>query len=237
MQSRYAKWGGHFLKETLKRGVDEERRVWGGGKRKQSNDDSNKTQEAGRQLTEKQQSWKRLKWTLDSNSVCAAAQVVLSRLSETFERTRRHRARQRETGRQSDSRTKAALCCSNFKNVASISKLFACNFNMNQARESSHASSSSKHKGGGEGGWGIRAGVGAAVRGGVVVSPSKAVRQLDCEYESCMQICQNDYFSFCNCLASKRERQGERGRGRGRGIAGYLGLARGVGSASTFPLI
>lgn len=80
---------------------------------------------------------------------------------------------------------------------------------MNQARESSHASSSSKHEGRG----GIRAGVGAAVRGGVVVSPSKAVRQLDCEYESCMQICQNDYFSFCNCLASKRERQGVRGEG------------------------
>lgn len=73
-----------------------------GGKRKQSNDDSNKTQEAGRQLTEKQQSWKRLKWTLDSNSVCAAAQVVLRLLPETFERTQRHRARQRETDRQLD---------------------------------------------------------------------------------------------------------------------------------------
>lgn len=203
-----------------------------GGKRKQSNDDSNKTQEAGRQLTEKQQSWKRLKWTLDSNSVCAAAQVVLSRLPETFERTRRQSKRdsKRQQDRHTDSRTKAALCCSSFKNVASISKLFACNFNMNQARESSHASSSSKHEGRG----GIRAGVGAAVRGGVVVSPSKAVRQLDCEYESCMQICQNDYFSFCNCLASKR---GGRGEGREGGISGYLGLARGVGSASTFPLI
>lgn len=186
------------------------RRMWG-GKRKQSNDDSNKTQEAGRQLTEKQQSWKRLKWTLDSNSVCAAAQVVLSRLPETFERTRRQSKRdsKRQQDRHTDSRTKAALCCSSFKNVASISKLFACNFNMNQARESSHASSSSKHKGGVEGGWGIRAGVGAAVRGGVVVSPSKAVRQLDCEYESCMQICQNDYFSYCNCLASKRGGRGE----------------------------
>lgn len=158
-------------------------------------------QEAGRQLTEKQQSWKRLKWTLDSNSVCAAAQVVLRQLPETFKRTKR----QRETARQTDSRTMPALWCSSFKNVASISKLFACNFNMKRAREFTCQYQQKTR--------GCREVVGEGVRGGVIVSPSKAVRQLDYEYESCMQICQNDYFSFCNCLAktSKRERERERG--------------------------
>lgn len=191
----------------------------GGGKRKQSNDDSNKTQEAGRQLTKKQQSWKRLKWTLDSNSVCAAAQVVLSRLPETFERTRRHTARQRETARQTDSRTMAL--CTLLQQLQKRSfnfKIVCLQFQYEPSkREFTCQQQQQTQGGGGEVGWGIRAGVGAAVRGGVVVSPSKAVRQLDCEYESCMQICQNDYFSFCNCLASKRERQGERGRGRERG--------------------
>lgn len=82
---------------------------------------------------------------------------------------------------------------------------------MNQAREFT-CQQQQQTQWWGKGGWGIRAGGRTGVRGGVVVSPSKAVRQLDCEYESCMQICQNDYFSFCNCLASNRERDGERER-------------------------
>lgn len=152
-----------------------------------------------------------------------------------------HGDRARETARDSKTDSRTMALCTLLQQLQKRSfnfKIVCLQFQYEPSkREFTCQQQQQTQGGGGEVGWGIRAGVGAAVRGGVVVSPSKAVRQLDCEYESCMQICQNDYFSFCNCLASKRERQGERGRGRGRGTAGYLGLARGVGSASTFPLI
>lgn len=98
------------------------------------------------------------------------------------------------------------MLCSSFKNVASISKLFACNFNMKQVSQTRSRRRSRSQS--------------------IYPPVRQSVSQLDCEYESCMQICRNDYFSLCQ-LQLLGPTPGERERERAHSRIFRYGTCRG----------